>query len=199
MELSWIGSTIVAIVGLVGVVVTAVVTSRSNVARLRFEADQRERERQREERQEIAAGVEHIATTMDAAQSFAETEPPLDYTGPPFDLQEEWPDWWASRKSRLRREVARIHDDQARRQLGDVAEALTYAFWIEHWGPGKRSGYDVIRSASRAGFEVASAWLRGESVNADWAAEIVELHGEVDQMLEAIADKPWAPKLFEPS
>lgn len=174
---------LVAIAGLAGVVLTAVLGNRQALRRLEFDAAQAERAVDRERRTAIREGVERLAEVMLESRDMADYQEPPGYDGAPFDLNEEWEPWWGRREKIVRRDVARIREDDVRVSLEVVSDALAYAPGIAWTKSHFRHTDDVIRVASITGFDVATSWLREEGVSAGTADRVEELRAAVEAMV----------------
>lgn len=160
VDLSWIGTAVVALAGFGGVWVTVAANARANKNRQDFESGQATDTRTRAERERIYDAVKHMSEEFLAAEYWTTYESEPWDSGPPYDFGEHFPDWLSPKLDRLRQENALIQDATIRVGAQACIETMTFAWGIARnsW----RTAPDVIRDATQVGFELTTAWLRDQ-------------------------------------
>jgi hypothetical protein len=182
MDWSWVGSTIVAVASLAGVVVTLMASSRQSLKRLEFEEKQADRAPERQTREIAREGVEHIAEVMLDAVGVSDFD---DAVGPddsrPFVFDEDWHGWFEPKERQIRREIGRIREEDTRLVLELVVQTMDCAYGIATFTSQYQAADAVVRQAAHLGFEVATAWLREQEPH--------EIHqAAIDQLSVAIRE-----------
>lgn len=160
MDLSWIGTTLVALAGLFGVFFSSRSSARIALARQKFDAEESDANRARVERERIYDSVNHLSEQFLQAEYWTNYDTPDWDFGPPYEFDEHFPEWLEERREKMRQEIALIPDGAVRSGLQTCIEAITWAWGVA--GATSRTAIELIREASQVGFELTTAWLRDQ-------------------------------------
>ena len=111
-------------------------------------------------------------------------EPPNSYepeekSGIPFD--EGFPEWWEAQEKKLKYDVALIPSLDFRAALTPLRKAIRYGWTLSTTGGYPLEYREAVLSVAQIGFDVISAWMRGEQVIAP------DLRGRVDAIAAAVS------------
>jgi hypothetical protein len=97
---------------------------------------------------------------------------------------EEWygSQWSAQGEARLIRAIAELRNNERRRQISRVVEAISMFPDISRQVFGSRSW--VVEKSTKVGFDLASTWARGQEPDAELLARYKDLTDDVDLVVE---------------
>ena len=104
---------------------------------------------------------------------------PQEESGIPFD--EGFPEWWEKQEKELKYDAALIPSADFRTALGSLRKAIRYSWTLKSTGGHPLEYREAVLSVAQVGFDVISAWMRGEQ------AIESDLRGRVDVIASAVS------------
>jgi hypothetical protein len=134
-----------------------------------------------------AAG--RVREGFSAAMSSATPPSPWEpQQGPDFD--DYFSEWWDDKEAALSNDVALIPNPQFRAALAIVGRAVAWGWALHRHAPFASNYRASVLGTSRVGFDIASAWMRGErDLGADLETQVDELSAALGKMDAALASE----------
>lgn len=126
---------------------------------------------------------EKFSAAMSSATPPSPWEP---QQGPDFD--DYFGEWWEDKEAALSNDVALIPNPQFRSALAVVGRAVAWGWALHRHAPFAPDYRASVFETSQVGFDIASAWMRGErTLGTDLETQVEDLSGSLRKMDAALA------------